>query len=182
MLKHKNPMKISIEDIEVKSTELVQVKSELVVDEKEEDLQPKRKRRRDPKKMNLEATEHYAKKFMEMPPAKVLEFIEAQSNTLMIYSKNAALDFLAEAQETGSQQALEMYLQVIQASAVLAQEKANMQKLFNVDGVDVKPRQYKAPEMTQEEWEGTYKLGAVAPKEIAPNEEIYLGPQSKTVN
>lgn len=184
MLK-KNPFKLKLSDLQDKpKDELIglvnalPVNAELVDETSLEKIRPKRVK---PKKMDLEATEHYTKMLMDMPPSKIMDFIETQTNTLMIYSKNAALEWLAEAQETNSPEALAMFLQVIQASAVLAQEKSNMQKIFGVD-VAVKPRQYKAEEMTQEAWEGAYKPGQPASKEIAPSEPIYNGPTPKSVN
>jgi hypothetical protein len=135
-----------------------------------------------PKFMDLATSQHYVDQFLNKTPKEINEFIDKQSDLLMMYSKNAALELLAKALESNDREAMEMYLQVIQASAVVAQEKANVKKLIGVE-VDETPKQYKAPEMSQEEWQKSFKPGQpLVPAKPEEKVEQWVGPTPKSVN
>lgn len=139
-----------------------------------------------PKFMDLATTQHYLANFINMTPAQICEFIDKQSDMLMMFSKNAALEWLAKAVETGDQNALDMYLKVIQASTVVAQEKASVKKVLGMGEEEVKPTHYVAPAYSKDEWEKTFQSGqpvsVQAAKDDSKQEQLYFGPTSKSVN
>jgi DNA-directed RNA polymerase subunit F len=166
---------------EDKTTALMVINSELVPEGEVKSVEAKKGNKTS--FMNLDASLHYIKKFADMTPKQILEFIDSQSDMLMMFSKEAALKWLARASESDDPEALEMYLKVIQASAIVAQEKAGLQKIFGVEEKDTRPKQYIAPEMTKEEWEKTYKQGQrIVPAKEPDSNPIYAGPVPKTIN
>lgn len=159
-----------------KKDELVKVEGELVNDNLPV-IQTK-------KYMDLATSQHYIDNFINMTPLQINEFIDKQSDLLIMHSKNAALEFLAKALETGDSDDLEMYLKLVQASAVVSQEKQNTKKALGLaEGEVVKPKQYVAERVTQDEWEQKYKPGTPVINPPEENKEpLYYGPTDKSIN
>jgi len=138
-----------------------------------------------PKFMDLATSEHYLKTFMDKTPQEISDFIDRQSDVLMMYSKNAAMELLAKAVDENDNDAMEMYLKVIQASAVVAQEKVAVKKLIGVQPEDA-PKPFKAEELSPEEWEKKFKPGQqvvqIPATEGKPEETVWVGPTNKSVN
>ncbi len=172
--KVREALKVKLEQI--RSQKVVKVEAELVV-EGETGVVVKK-----PKFMDLATSEHYIETFINKTPQEISDFIDKQSDMLMMYSKNAALELLAKAVEDNDGNALEMYLKVVQASAVVAQEKVAVKKMLGVTGEDAKPKQYKAPEMSQEEWEKQFKPGQPVIAQEPEKEQKWIGVGTKSVN
>lgn len=168
---------LPVQVIEGLKGELVKIESELVDESKE---------KKEPKFMTLSTSKHYLEEFINMTPKEINEFIDRQSDLLMMFSKDAALKLLAKATETGDNDAIEMYLKVIQASAVVAQEKIAVKKSlgFGDDEELRKPKQYISEELSQDEWEKTYTPGntIVPNKSEPPKEPLYIVKGNKEVN
>lgn len=162
--------------------EVVKVDAELVDDSKPIIASTMALEKKKPKFMDLATSEHYFETFLNKTPKEINNFIDRQSDMLMMYSKNAALELLAKALEDNDPDALEMYLKVVQASAVVAQEKLAVKKLIGVD-VEDSPKQYVGEKMSPEEWEKTFKPGQpIVPANEQVSDPIWIGPTNKSVN
>lgn len=136
------------------------------------------------KYLDLATSQHYIDNFINMTPSQINEFIDKQSDILIMHSKNAALEYLAKAVETGDSDDMEMYLKLVQASAVVVQEKLSVKKVLGLgeDESSKKPKQYIGEDLTQDEWEKTYKQGKPVNIVKEEKEELYAGPTPKSVN
>jgi hypothetical protein len=147
------------------------VPSELVEDKKEIKKVEKYKI------LDLTTSKKYLENFINMTPKEIGDFIDKQSDILMMLSKNAAMEKLSQAVENDDHDAMEMYLKLVQASAIVADEKIKVKKAIGIDE-PLKPKQYVAEKLTPEDWEKQFKPGS-QPNEKQP---VFIAPSNKTIN
>lgn len=137
--------------------------------------------------LDLTSTDKYINKLMRMSeksPEKVMEIIIKQTDMLLMLTKEGALRYLSHGLEFDDQDALATYRQLIEASAIVMNDKANLAKILGLNADTGAPvrESYKTPQMTIEEWEKSFQPGLPAPKVKETEEKVYAGPKPSSVN
>lgn len=138
--------------------------------------------------IDLSTSDQYIEKMMKLAdkkPEKVLEIINKQTDALLMVTKEAALRYLSHGIQYDDQHAMDVYRELIEASAIVMNDKVNLAKLLGLNietGKIAKP--YIAEPMNADDWEKTYKPGLPAPviEEKKEPLQIYNGPKPKSVN
>lgn len=141
-----------------------------------------------PVEISLDTTDKYITKLLRMAeknPEKVLELINKQTDLLLMVTKEGALRYLSYGIEYNDREALDIYRQLVEASAIVMNDKSNLSKILGVNtetGAQVK-KSYQTPKMSIEEWEKSFKPGLPAPS-LDPDkvEKVYSGPKPNSVN
>jgi len=141
-------------------------------------VKPSVPEKKKPTRITLSTTNYYITTLLKKDPKEMVELLNKQTDALLAMTKEAAMQALEKANE-GDVDALERYKSYIQASLIITSEKEKLAKFIPAE-IDPNKQRYKAPELTQEEWEKLFKPGRAV--QLADKPQVFTAPPNKSVN